>query len=125
MFGKSIIIAYVLWLVGGLFGLHHFYLRRYFQGIVWSLTLGGFGIGWIYDFFQIPGFVKYSNHQQNYMERLEKWGSLKKPSFSFSRLFLSFYISFLISLLIYSTFSIYFDQHKYGGLIIIITVSLG
>lgn len=37
---KSIIIAYVLWLFGGLFGLHHIYLRRDRHAFVWWCTLG-------------------------------------------------------------------------------------
>lgn len=30
---KTMLVAVMLWLVGGVFGLHHFYLRRPFQGV--------------------------------------------------------------------------------------------
>ena len=39
-------IAYLLWLVLGWAGIHHFYLRRYHQGVLWLTSFGGlFGIG--------------------------------------------------------------------------------
>lgn len=37
---KSIFIAYVLWLFGGIFGLHHIYLRNDRHAFVWWCTLG-------------------------------------------------------------------------------------
>jgi hypothetical protein len=33
----SVCTAYLLWLVGGWLGLHHFYLGRHTQGIVWCV----------------------------------------------------------------------------------------
>jgi hypothetical protein len=32
---KSIILTYILWLFGGGFGLHHFYLKRDIQGFLY------------------------------------------------------------------------------------------
>ncbi|XP_051914133.1 dnaJ homolog subfamily C member 22 isoform X2 [Hippocampus zosterae] len=58
---KSVMVAYALWAVGGLFGLHHFYLGRDSQTLLWILTLGGFGIGWIRDLICIPTYVTEAN----------------------------------------------------------------
>lgn len=55
--------AYILWLSFGLFGFHHFYLKRYRWGFVYALTLGLFGIGWIVDAYRIPYLVKQLNVQ--------------------------------------------------------------
>jgi TM2 domain-containing membrane protein YozV len=53
--------AYVLWLSLGLFGFHQFYLKRYRWGVVYALTLGLFGFGWIVDAFKIPQLVRQLN----------------------------------------------------------------
>jgi DnaJ family protein C protein 22 len=37
---KSKAITYVLWLFGGLLGLHHFYLGRDKQAFLWFSTFG-------------------------------------------------------------------------------------
>lgn len=37
---KSVIVAYLLWLFGGMFGFHHIYLHRDRQAFVWWSTLG-------------------------------------------------------------------------------------
>jgi len=58
----SVIITYVLWLCGGWFGLHHFYLKRDKQAFLWWGTFGGcFGLGWLRDFFRIPSYVADSS----------------------------------------------------------------
>ena len=53
--------AYVLWMSFGLLGFHHFYLKRYRWGIVYALTLGLFGVGWVVDAFRIPHLVRQLN----------------------------------------------------------------
>ncbi len=50
----SIIVGYILWAFG-FFGLHRFYYGRQITGIIWALTLGLLFVGWIVDFFLIPG----------------------------------------------------------------------
>ena len=34
----SLCTAYMLWAIGGWLGLHHFYLGRHTQGIIWCVT---------------------------------------------------------------------------------------
>jgi len=58
---KSVLLSYVLWLLGGLIGLHKFYLGRPFVGLFYFFTGGGFLIGWIIDFFTLPRQVQIAN----------------------------------------------------------------
>ena len=79
---KYSLVAYVLWLFLGFLGVHHFYLGRDHQGILWLTSLGGFfGIGWFRDFASIPRYVKEANGDPEYLEKLRtemKWR--KRPS---------------------------------------------
>lgn len=67
---KSVIWAYVFWLFGGIFGVHHFYLRRDRHAFVWWTTLGGFGVGWFGEIFRIPRYVRDANEDPKYMLEL-------------------------------------------------------
>lgn len=46
-------VGYVCWLVG-FTGAHRFYYGRPLTGLLWLLTFGLLGIGWIVDLFLIP-----------------------------------------------------------------------
>lgn len=50
----SVTIGYVLWLFG-FTGAHRFYYGRRVSGLIWLLTGGLLGIGWLVDLFLIPG----------------------------------------------------------------------
>lgn len=68
---KFTIVAYFLWLVFGYFGVHHFYLGRDKQGILWLTSFGGiFCLGWIRDFYRIPSYVREANKDHYYLESL-------------------------------------------------------
>ncbi|KAM7411917.1 hypothetical protein PAMA_021747 [Pampus argenteus] len=58
---KSVIVAYTLWAIGGPFGLHHLYLGRDSHALLWMLTLGGFGFGWVREVIRIPAYVGEAN----------------------------------------------------------------
>lgn len=60
---KSVLVAYALWAVGGPLGLHHLYLGRDSHALLWMLTLGGFGVGWVREFIRIPAYVTEANQQ--------------------------------------------------------------
>ncbi|XP_038058523.1 uncharacterized protein LOC119729810 [Patiria miniata] len=55
--------AYVFAVPGGIFGFHNFYLGRYFWGIVYLLTLGVLGMGWVVDLIRMPFLVEEANHR--------------------------------------------------------------
>lgn len=66
---KSVFVAYLFWLFGGIFGLHHFYLRRDRQAFIWATTLGGyFGIGWLGDMFKIRKYVEDANDDPKFLQ---------------------------------------------------------
>ena len=58
---KFVLLAYLLWFLGGPLGLYKFYLGRPFMGLLYVCTLGGFFIGWIGDFFTLPRQVQVAN----------------------------------------------------------------
>lgn len=58
---RSILVAYILWFFLGLLGVHRFYAGRWISGIVWFLTGGLLGIGWLIDIILIPGMIDRFN----------------------------------------------------------------
>lgn len=58
---KEISIAYLLWFFLGIFGVHKFYLNRPGMGVVYILTFGFLGLGWLYDLFTLPQQVNDAN----------------------------------------------------------------
>ena len=46
---RSRSVALVLGVIGGVFGLHRFYVGRAQSGVAMVLTFGGLGIWWLYD----------------------------------------------------------------------------
>lgn len=46
---RSMLVAYLLWFFLGALGIHRFYLGRPVSGVIWLLTGGLLGIGWLVD----------------------------------------------------------------------------
>lgn len=68
---KSLFMTYFLWLFGGWFGLHHFYLHRDRHAFVYWMTLGGyFGCGWLRDLWRIPEYVRDCNNDPEFIAQL-------------------------------------------------------
>lgn len=61
---KGLLVTYALWAVGGPAGLHHLYLGRDSHALLWMLTLGGGGLGWLWEFWKLPSFVAQANRTQ-------------------------------------------------------------
>ncbi|XP_045204987.2 uncharacterized protein LOC123557541 [Mercenaria mercenaria] len=54
-YGTTKVTAYILCVSPlGIFGAHHFYLKRYLNGGFYVATLGLFGFGWFFDVFRLP-----------------------------------------------------------------------
>ncbi|XP_048474807.1 dnaJ homolog subfamily C member 22 [Rhincodon typus] len=66
---KSLLITYVLWSCGGLFGLHHIYLGRDNHALLWMVTFGGFGVGWIREIWRLPKYVQNANIHHSKIKR--------------------------------------------------------
>ncbi|XP_005066971.1 dnaJ homolog subfamily C member 22 [Mesocricetus auratus] len=67
---KGLLVTYALWAFGGPVGLHHLYLGRDNHALLWMLTLGGGGLGWLCEFWKLPGFVAQANRAQGQKQRL-------------------------------------------------------
>jgi TM2 domain-containing membrane protein YozV len=63
---KSLLLAYLLWLTLGIFGAHRLYLGKWFTGLVYLVSFGFYGFGWMLDFLLLPFMVSSTN------ARLEK-----------------------------------------------------
>jgi|GEM_PF-2653054 len=60
---KSTGVAYLLWFIGGLLGIHRFYLGHIGMGVLYIFTGGLFLIGVFIDLFRIPSMVKAKNNE--------------------------------------------------------------
>ena len=54
-------VAWILLTFLGILGIHRFYLRKWFTGIVYLLSGGIFGIGYLYDFWTLNDQVSLIN----------------------------------------------------------------
>lgn len=59
----SVGLAYVLWLLFGLIGAHYFYINKPGLGVLWLLTGGLLGVGWVIDLFTLKGQVERANRR--------------------------------------------------------------
>lgn len=84
---RSLLKAYALWLFVPFVwpGAYLFYLGRDTHAVLHTISFGGFGIGWLLDFFYIPLYVADHNEPDGYLEGVER---RHKSWFSFKGLFL-------------------------------------
>jgi TM2 domain-containing membrane protein YozV len=58
----SLLIGYLTWIFGFM-GAHRFYFGKPISGTVYFFTLGLLGIGWVVDFFLIPGMNEQADRR--------------------------------------------------------------
>lgn len=58
---KSVGASYLIWLFFGFIGFHRFYLGKVGTGVLYLLTFGLLGMGWLWDLFAIPSYVRNHN----------------------------------------------------------------
>jgi TM2 domain-containing membrane protein YozV len=54
-------VAWILLTFLGMFGVHRFYLGKWISGLVWFVTVGLFGFGWLYDLWTLNEQVSEEN----------------------------------------------------------------
>jgi TM2 domain-containing membrane protein YozV len=57
-------VAWILLTFLGLFGVHRLYMGKWLTGILYLLTLGLFGLGYLYDYWTLNGQVDALNRQR-------------------------------------------------------------
>lgn len=58
---KSKSTMFLLWLFGGMFGLHRFYVGKTMSGLLFAFTGGFCVLGWALDFFKLGAMVDEYN----------------------------------------------------------------
>ncbi len=56
-------VAWILLTFLGLFGIHRFYLGKWLSGLLYLVTGGLFGIGWLYDLWTLNDQISVQNHR--------------------------------------------------------------
>ncbi len=57
-------VAWILLTFLGLFGIHRMYMGKWITGIIYLLTGGLFGLGYLYDFCTLNGQIDFLNRSQ-------------------------------------------------------------
>jgi TM2 domain-containing membrane protein YozV len=57
-------VAWILLTFLGLFGVHRMYMGKWLTGILYLLTVGLFGLGYLYDYWTLNGQIDEMNRQR-------------------------------------------------------------
>lgn len=75
---KNRITALLLCIFGFFLGLHNWYLGNYKKAVLFTITIGGFGIWWIYDIIKIVTDTRYIEHYNGEYTKEEKENQFTK-----------------------------------------------
>lgn len=75
---KNRITALLLCIFGFFLGLHNWYLGNYKRAVLFTITIGGFGIWWIYDIIKIVTDTRYIEHYNGEYTKEEKENQFTK-----------------------------------------------
>lgn len=75
---KNRITALLLCIFSFILGLHNWYLENYKRAVLFTITIGGFGIWWIYDIFKIATDARYVEHSKGEYTQEEKENQFAK-----------------------------------------------
>ncbi|XP_068948715.1 dnaJ homolog subfamily C member 22 [Petaurus breviceps papuanus] len=105
---KGLLVTYALWAIGGPVGLHHLYLGRDSHALLWMLTLGGGGLGWLLEFWKLPSFVAQANQARRQKKNHEELIPNLSPLRFVAQILVGIYFGFvaLISLSFMTSFYI-------------------
>ncbi|KAL4217363.1 TM2 domain [Mactra antiquata] len=67
----NVTLTYILWLFGGIFGLHHLYLNRPQHCFIWTVTWGGMFVGWLGEVALIKHYVDEANESKDFLEKMK------------------------------------------------------
>ncbi|XP_027700293.1 dnaJ homolog subfamily C member 22 [Vombatus ursinus] len=103
---KGLLVTYALWAIGGPVGLHHLYLGRDSHALLWMLTLGGGGLGWLLEFWKLPSFVAQANQARRQRKNHEELIPSLSPLRFVAQILVGIYFGFvaLISLSFMTSF---------------------
>ena len=58
-------VTWILFVFLGWFGVHRFFMGKWISGLIWLLTVGLFGIGWIYDLLTLNEQIDQVNREMS------------------------------------------------------------
>jgi TM2 domain-containing membrane protein YozV len=58
-------VAWILLTFLGLFGVHRMYMGKWLTGILYLVTLGLFGLGWLYDYWTLNDQITIRNRARD------------------------------------------------------------
>ncbi len=76
---RTTLEAYLLCIFFGWAGAHRFYCGRIGTGVLWFLTGGLLGIGWLIDLFLVPSMVREANEEIMSFYRGRSQGPVHPP----------------------------------------------